>query len=108
MIASMANAQIKHIQKLMKQPRTRRQEQVFVVEGWKMVGEALVRSLVLYLYVKESEKDTFVSHLQELGCAALSADVPVEIVADSVFRQLSDTVTPQGILAMVQMPHYSR
>lgn len=108
MIASMANAQIKHIQKLMKQPRTRRQEQVFVVEGWKMVSEALVRSLVLYLYVKESEKDTFVSHLQELGCAALSADVPVEIVADSVFRQLSDTVTPQGILAMVQMPHYSR
>lgn len=107
MITSMANVQIKYIQKVMRQARMRRQEQVFVVEGWKMVSEALARKLVLHLYVKESEKDTFGVRLRELGCAVFPDNVPVDFIADNVFRQLSDTVTPQGILAMVQMPQYN-
>ena len=41
MIESAANAKFKRIQKLMKQARARKKEGVFVVEGWKMVHEAL-------------------------------------------------------------------
>lgn len=108
MIESMANTQIKHIQKLMKQARMRRQEQVFIVEGWKMVSEALARNLVLHLYVKESEEKNFVIHLKEYVDVSFLDEVPVEFVADSIFRQLSDTVTPQGILALVKMPRYHR
>ena len=30
----------------------------------------------------------------------------MEIVGDSVFKQISDTQTPQGIMAVIEMPHY--
>ena len=53
MIESAANAKFKHIQKLMKQARARKKEGVFVVEGWKMVREALQRDLVQELYFDE-------------------------------------------------------
>lgn len=106
MIGSIANKQMKQIQKLMKQSRARRQEQCFVVEGWKMVAEALVRDLVLHLYVKESETDTYEYHLKELGCDQIPFDITIDFVSDSVFLQLSNTVTPQGILAMVKIPSY--
>lgn len=29
-----------------------------------------------------------------------------EIVSDAVFKSMSDTQTPQGVLAIVKMPHY--
>lgn len=108
MIESLSNVKIKQIQKLIKQSRTRRKERAFVVEGWKMASEALIRNLVLHLYITESEKNSYEEHLKRLGCDFDGKKGRVEIVADSVFRQISDTVTPQGILAIVQMPEYSR
>ena len=39
--------------------------------------------------------------------AALLSNVNYEVVADSVFRAVSDTQTPQGVLAVVRMPHYT-
>ena len=36
------------------------------------------------------------------------AEVPVEIVEDRVFAQMSDTKTPQGILCLVKQYHYDR
>lgn len=39
-------------------------------------------------------------HFQEIG-------VEIEIVADSVFKSVSDTVAPQGIIAIVKQPKYS-
>lgn len=107
MIESLSNVKIKQIQKLIKQSRTRRKERAFVVEGWKMTSEALIRNLVLHLYITESEKKSYEEHLKRLGCNLDGKKGLVEIVADSVFRQISDTVTPQGILAIVQMPEYS-
>ena len=56
MIESAANAKFKRIQKLMKQARARKKEGVFVVEGWKMVREALQRDLVQDLYCDEKEE----------------------------------------------------
>lgn len=106
MIESVTNRQMKKMQKLMKQSRTRRQERCFVVEGWKMVAEALAYDLVLHLYVKESEADTFKQHLKELGSDVVPSDVPVDIVRDSVFLQMSNTVTPQGIMAVAKIPFY--
>lgn len=106
MIESMANGQVKRIQKLMKQAKARKQEKVFVVEGWKMVKEALVRNLVLHLYVKEKEEKSYQSLLKDEKIKW--ENVPVEIVADGIFRELSDTVTPQGILAIVKMPEYEK
>ncbi|MDQ9824590.1 hypothetical protein RFZ44_14810, partial [Acinetobacter sp. 163] len=33
--------------------------------------------------------------------------LPHEIVADSVFRQMSDTQTPQGIMTVLKKPAYT-
>ena len=38
---------------------------------------------------------------------ALLSGVTYEVVADSVFKAVSDTQTPQGILALIRMPHYT-
>lgn len=104
MIESSANGQYKRIQKLMKQSRARRQEGVFVVEGWKMVKEALGRQLVLQLYIAESELGRCKEELEAEGAGRPA----LEIMSDALFRQLSDTVHPQGILGIVKMPVYDR
>lgn len=104
MIESNANGQYKKLQKLMKQSRTRRQEGVFVVEGWKMVKEALERNLVLHLYSAEREQE----HCREELNRFSRGNVPVDLMRDTLFSQLSDTVSPQGILGVVRMPVYER
>ena len=63
MIESAANAKFKRIQKLMKQARARKKEGVFVVEGWKMVREALQRDLVQELYCDEKEEQALAKEL---------------------------------------------
>jgi len=104
MIESGANGQYKKIQKWMRHSKARRQDGIFVVEGWKMVKEALEHQLVLRLYSSEKEQE----HCKQELSTITNGDVPVETIRDSLFRQLSDTVTPQGILGIVKMPVYDR
>lgn len=103
MIDSVANAQVKKIKKLKKSPRFRRQENCFIAEGFKMVEEAVRYDKVLAVYVSEEVRDEY--------CGRLShkiKDNRVNWVSPSVFREISDTSTPQGILALVKMPEYNR
>lgn len=83
----------------MKKAKERKEQGLFVVEGVKMFGEA-PREWLAGVYVSEQ----FVSNEEH---RKLLSDVPYEIVADSVFRAVSDTQTPQGILAVVRMPKYT-
>ena len=99
MITSTSNQQIKKLSLLMKKAKERRQQGLFVVEGVKMFREA-PRDWIVSVYVSE-EFETVPEH------RSLLSDIPYEIVADSVFRAVSDTQTPQGILAVVKMPHYT-
>lgn len=105
MITSTANAQVKELMKLMKKSRVREEEGVFLVEGPRMVRELVgdrewqERIDRIYLsqnyeqrYPKESEK------LQE--------KLKTEILADPVFAHVSDTKTPQGIMAVVKRKNY--
>ena len=103
MIESAANAKFKCIQKLMKQARARKKEGVFVVEGWKMVREALQRDLVQELYCDEKEEQALAKEL-----AKLQKRPAIEVLKTALFKQMSDTVNPQGILAVVTMPSYDR
>ena len=101
MIENGKSAQLKRVQKLMKNPRFRRQEKRFVAEGWKMIAEALSRNMVETLYVSAEQEERL-------------RDIPglestrVELVSSALFRELSDTVTPQGALAVTRMPEYDR
>ena len=92
MITSTSNKQVKHIVQLQKKAKLRNQENVFVVEGPKMVAET-PPELLQELYISESFFDKW-------------QGPKGEIVSDAVMRVMSDTTTPQGVLAVVQKPHY--
>ena len=100
-ITSESNGQIKELIKLQKQARERRKTKKFVAEGIKMVLEAINFDKLDKLYVSESAFDRTA---QRLGDKL--ERIPYEVVADNVFKQISDTVTPQGVLATVNMPEY--
>lgn len=95
MITSASNEQIKELKKLMKSASRRRELQTYPVEGIRMVRE-VPPELVQTLYVAESAAEKFRAFCE-------CTEKPVEIVRDSVFDAVSDTRTPQGILATVRM-----
>lgn len=101
MITSMSNAQIKHIQQFMKKAKARRESGLFVVEGMKMFREA-PKDRIEKVYASTSflESGDNRAVLEEKGFGSESPDM--EEVDDKVFRSLSDTVTPQGILCLVR------
>ncbi len=96
MITSSGNQQIKRIIQLNKKAKTRYEQRVFVVEGMKMSMEA-PRESIEAMYVSES-------FLDDEGKGARIQGYPYEVVSDSIFRTISDTQTPQGILCLVRMP----
>ncbi len=96
MITSTNNTQIKKLTALMKKPKERKKQGVFVVEGRKMVDEA-PKDLLQAVYMSES----FASKSQYVN-----KDIICEIVSDTIFKAISDTQTPQGILAIVKIPEY--
>lgn len=98
MITSAGNAQMKRVAALVKKAKERRAERLFVVEGRKMYEEA-PREWISDVYVSES----FLKEAEQTG---LSLRQPYEVVSDTVFRAISDTKTPQGILCLMRMPHY--
>ena len=77
----------------MKNARFRRQEQAFIVEGWKMADEALVRGLVKSLYLSERAEGEYTKRQQSGKPAPTDGSVPVHIVSDRCFRDMADNTT---------------
>ena len=101
MISSTSNVQIKQITALLKKSKERKEQKAFVIEGRKMFEEICQdSSRVVKAYFSES-------YVKEQYENKAMPKVPYEIVADSVFDAMAETVTPQGVLAIVKMPEYS-
>lgn len=98
MITSSSNQQMKNITALVKKAKHRKEQGLFVVEGRKMFEEVPAEWLDK-VYVSEG-------FLQEEGTEKLLAGKDYEVVSDSVFKSVSDTQTPQGIMCLVRMPKY--
>ena len=96
MITSTSNPKIKNIMNLKKKGKTRKEQDVFIVEGLKMFREAPEEHIV----------DTYVSADFYQKNRLLLQGIKVEIVDDRVFQSVSDTKTPQGILSVVKQFHY--
>lgn len=97
MITSTSNSQVKHVMKLKGKSRERKEEGRFLVEGTKMYGEA----------PKGWIEKTYVSReFLEKPEARCLRGREYEVVENHVFRAMSDTQTPQGILCIVKMPSY--
>lgn len=107
MITSVSNQQMKSVSALLKKTKERKGSKSFVVEGPRMVTEAPVAALKA-VYVAESYENNTDNKtvLQELKQKCEQAHAIYEVVADNVFKSVSDTQTPQGIMAVVAMPEY--
>lgn len=97
MITSMNNPQVKNLIQLNTKGKARRNSRAFVVEGRKMFLEA-PKDWIVSVYVSES----FLENNKEL-----LGGYPYEVLSDSVFKHISDTMTPQGILCVLKMPEYT-
>lgn len=113
-ISSKDNKRIKYIRSLLEKGGIRKKNHSFVVEGIKLVDEALEYGNVLDIIVSESLYEEIVSG--DLTRNALLSDngkhiikqvklgTLLTVVSDTVFKSVSETITPQGILAVVDMP----
>ena len=96
MISSTSNPQVKWVTALQKKAKQRREESLFVVEGLKMVMEA-PEDMLVRVYATES----FLS-----GHEDVILKTEPETVSENVMSAMSDTISPQGILAVVKQPSY--
>ena len=97
MITSTNNPSVKNMIALQKKGKLRREQDVFLVEGPKMVSE-IPEGFLKELYVSEE----FDAGEQ---WAELLKGRRYELVSAKVFGEMSDTQTPQGILAVVRQRH---
>jgi len=104
MITSTSSSQVKNVITLQKKAKARKKAGHFVVEGSKMVMEAPSERIVK-IYVSENFTLNNGDMLKKLQ-KKFSSNV-LETVADSVFAHMSDTQTPQGIMAIASMPDWT-
>lgn len=102
MITSTSNGQIKKIQQLLKKAKVRKEERLFAAEGMKMFREAPAdRIEKIYLSASFAQKEDWKGILKEKGLEERAENL-TEIVDDRIFKALSDTVTPQGVLCLIK------
>ncbi len=100
MITSSQNSKIKLVRALLGRAKERREANAFVVEGVRLVEEAANRDwrFEIALY------DESLSERGKLLVERLRANnVEVEQVSTSLMKSLSETETPQGILAILKI-----
>lgn len=101
MITSAANAKVKQVIKWQSKTKERKKDKIYLVEGFKMFEEAPIEH-IFEVYVSEDAtgkmQDSVWEKLNKTG---------YEVVAADLFRKMSDTQTPQGILTVLSQPNYT-
>ena len=98
MITSASNEKVKRVAALGSRAKERRQAGEYVVEGVRMFLEAPMEE-ILRVYVAE---DFAVE-----ACMKRLDGLPVETVSTGVFRKMSNTESPQGILCVMRMKSWT-
>lgn len=100
-ITSVHNERVKLVRALQDQAKTRRKEGKIVLEGVRLITDALDRGFPpQFACYTEDLNPLHVSLLGRLH----RADVPTLEVSREVMGHMTDTDTPQGILAVAPMP----
>ncbi|HDL19480.1 MAG TPA: RNA methyltransferase [Bacteroidetes bacterium] len=87
----------------LQQKKYRKQEKKFLIEGLNLCRAAIesyYRTELFLFGESVAEKEPFAA-LQQL---ASGKGIDLEIIADKTIMQLSDAVSPQGVVAVVKMP----
>lgn len=102
MITSGSNPRVRQVAQWQAKARERRQAGIFLVEGFKMFGEA-PEEAVAEVYVSQGalerarQQPKLMRKLDQIG---------YEAVTEEVFAKMSDTQTPQGILCVIKRPDH--
>ena len=100
-ITSSDNTIIKHVRAL-SQKNSRDKFEQFFVEGYRIVKDAFDNGCTFkYLLVSDNIADNIKEFLNEIE------NIPLYTIKDSLFKQISDTDTPQGILAVLNKKEYN-
>ena len=99
MITSLQNERVKLVYGLQNRARTRRKERKIVLEGLRLVRDAIEQGIrpAFVMYEARTVDYDLLAKLQAL-------DVPLVEISEEVLVHLSDTQQPQGILAVFPMP----
>lgn len=100
MITSTANQKVKELAELSAKAKARAEAGVFLAEGRKLFMEAPVEQIAA-VYVEET-----CCHNADSEVIKKLDMLSYELVSSEVFRKISDTKTPQGILTVVKQPRY--
>ena len=98
MITSASNDRVKRVAALGARAKERRLAGEYVVEGVRMFLEAPEEE-ICQVYVAEDFEDE--------ACRKKLAGLPAETVSAGVFRKMSNTESPQGILCVMRMKSYT-
>lgn len=101
MITTIKNQQIKNIMKLKKSSKERKEQGIFLVEGVRICKE-IPTEWNPEFYVSE---EYYLQKKEEV--LNIVKDGKYELATKDVFDKISDTMTPQGILALVRQPKYN-
>lgn len=99
MITSSANGKVKQVMNLIKKAKARNESGLFVAEGLRIFKE-IPAERIESIFVSEG-------FLKEKDHKKLITGMQYEVLTDEVFRVMSDTRTPQGILALVKQQTYT-
>lgn len=115
MITSKSNAKVRNLIALKRKASERNIRDVFLVEGIKMFREIPAAQL-REVYASESFLKSEAGRkavdaamaAQDRLKAVISGkkELVIETVSDEIFRNLSDTQSPQGVMAVVSQQHY--
>jgi RNA methyltransferase, TrmH family len=106
MITSPSNPKVRLVSSLQTSRRARYREGRFVVEGRRLVQDALVAGLTPDLilhtsgWAESSDGTTLLQAIERAG-------IPSFAVSDELFDHCSDTETPQGVLAVLPLPEFA-
>ena len=99
-ISSKDNDRLKLIRKLLKSSSERKNEGLFVVEGQRLCAE-VPEELIHSVYMSED-------YCERIGLHISAPEDRIFIVKNEIFRAVSDTISPQGILVIVHIKCYNQ
>lgn len=102
-ITSTSNNHIKRLSNLLKKGKLRKTEGQYVIEGRKMFLEFLSddRDSIVTVYATRE----FIDQLDDINKGLLDATQCL-VLDDKVFQSVAETVTPQGVIAIVKSKSY--
>ncbi len=99
MISSARNPKVRWVKALQTQPRLRKEEGLFIVEGVRLAEEAFQSGWQIQFGLFTAPQD---ERTQRLLAALQRQQVQLEEVTPTVLKTVSDTETPQSILLIVK------